>query len=175
MHNSENSASFWFYLRLTLLTWFAIIGIDFFIHAGLLAGLYTEPNPFLLPPEQAFAMIPVGYLSFLALAVLLLWLMAKIGIRGWRQGAVFGLQFGLISGISSTLGLFSIATVPPVFLGGWFLGQVLELCIAGMVAGSGLENRRLGRLFLRVLVFVIAAVVITIILQNVGLAPAVKM
>lgn len=173
MNNSEISPSFWFYVRLTLLAWFVIVGFDFFIHAGLLAGIYTEPAPFLLPPEQAFVMIPIGYLSFLALAFLLLWLMVKIGIQGWRRGAIFGLQFGVISGASSTLGLFSISTVPPIFLAGWSIGQVVELCIAGMVLGSGLANQRLGRLFIKVLVFVIGAFALTIVLQNVGIAPVV--
>ena len=158
--------------KLTLLAWLSIIGFDFFLHAGVLSRLYFEPSPFLLPPERAFALVPVGYLSFLVTTILLIWLMARLGIQGWRQGAMFGLKLGALSWGALTLGLFSISTASPALLIGWFLGQTVELGIAGMVAGSGFAGARLGRLFLKVLAFVIGALVITVLLQSLGLAPA---
>ena len=60
-------------ISLTLIAWLAMLGFDFFLHAGLLAGLYVEPSPFLLPPLSAFALIPVGYAAFLLSSVLLVW------------------------------------------------------------------------------------------------------
>jgi len=33
-----------------LLGWLAMVGFDFFLHGGLLAGLYIQPDAFLLPP-----------------------------------------------------------------------------------------------------------------------------
>ena len=159
------------YVKLGLLAWLAMIGFDFFLHAGVLARLYAEPGPFLLPPEQAFALIPVGYLSFLMLAILLIWLMAKLGIKGWRRGLIFGLKLGALSWGACTLGLLSISTASPTLLLGWFLGQTAELGIAGIVAGAGFATARLGRLLLKVLAFVIVALVLGIVLQNV-LAPA---
>lgn len=170
--NLDRSLPFGFYVRLTLLAWLSMIGFDFFLHAGLLARLYTEPSPFLLPPERAFALIPIGYLSFLGLAVLLTWLMARLGLQGWRQGALFGIQLGLLAWGSFVLGLFSISTASPALLLGWFLGQTVELGTAGMVVGHGFAGRRLGRLFVIVLILVIIAVVAGVIVQNVGFAPA---
>jgi hypothetical protein len=67
-----------------------MLGFDFLLHAGLLAGLYLQPSPFLLPPVTALALIPAGYLSFLLLAVLLVWLMRRLKLAGWRAGAIFG-------------------------------------------------------------------------------------
>jgi hypothetical protein len=160
------------YAKLTLLAWLSIIGFDFFLHAGVLARLYVEPSPFLLPPERAFVLVPVGYLSFLVITILLIWLMARLGIQGWHQGAVFGLKLGALSWGALTLGLFSISTASPTLLIGWFLGQTVELGIAGVVAGSGFAGARLGRLLLKVLAFVIGVLVITILLQSLGLAPA---
>ena len=58
-------------VHITLLSWLAMLGIDFFVHGGLLATLYLQPSPFLLPPEQAFRRIPLAYVSFLLLAILL--------------------------------------------------------------------------------------------------------
>jgi len=51
-----------------------MLGFDFFLNAGLLSRMYLKPSPFLLPPERMFKLIPLGYLSFLLMAVLLYWL-----------------------------------------------------------------------------------------------------
>jgi hypothetical protein len=166
-NTNQDLLSVGFYIRLTLLSWFAMIGFDFFLHAGVLAPLYVQPGTFLLPPDQAFALIPFGYLSFLGLAILLIWLMIRLRIHGWRKGALFGTQLGLLAWGSLVLGLYSISTAAPLLLLGWWLGQTVELGFAGAVAGYGLAERKLGRLFLMVLGFVILALVAGIIWQNV--------
>ena len=100
-------------ILLTLLGWLSMIGFDFFLHAGLLARLYLTPSPFLLPATTAFRLLPLGYLSFLALALILLWLMRSLQIkRGW-PGGVFGLQLGGAMWGAFVLGLFSISTADP--------------------------------------------------------------
>ena len=134
----------------------------------MLARLYVEPSPFLLSPERAFALNPVGHLSCLGLTILLIWLMVRLGFQGWRQGAVFGLKLGALTWGALVVGLLSISTASLALLIGWFLGQTIELGIAG----SGFKGVRLGRLFLQVLALVIGAFAITILLQTLGLAPA---
>jgi hypothetical protein len=155
-----------------LLSWLAMLGIDFLIHGGLLASAYVEPSPFLLPSLEAFRRIPLGYLAALLLCTLLLWLMVRLALVGWRRGLAFGLQLGALIGGTAVLGLLSISTAGPSLLVAWFLSQTVEMGVAGMVAGSGLAGQRLRTLFLRVVVFVLVLVVLTIVLQNVGLAPA---
>jgi hypothetical protein len=155
-------------IKLALLAWLSMIGIDFFLHAGLLAPLYAESSPFLLPPEQAFDLIPVGYASFLLLAILIVWLMAKLGHLGWRKGAKFGAQLGALAWGALILGLYSISTAPPLLLLGWFVGQTVELSVAGVVVGKGLEGYRLRSLLLRVIGLVIASLVFSILFQNLG-------
>ena len=59
----------------TALAWLAMLGVDLFLHAGLLAPFYDWDSPFLLEPETAFVRIPVGYLAFLVLAAGLVWLL----------------------------------------------------------------------------------------------------
>ena len=157
-----------FYIKLTLLAWLSMIGFDFFLHAGILAPLYAKESTFLLPPERAFALIPVGYLSFLGLATLLIWLMVKLDIREWRKGVFFGIQLGFLAWGSLTLGLYSISTASPVLLWAWFLGQTVELGVAGAVTGYGLAERKLSRLFLMVFIFAIITIVAGIIWQNVA-------
>jgi hypothetical protein len=153
-------------IALILLSWLAMIGFDLILHAGLLSGIYRQPSPFLLPPERAFILIPVGYLSFLLLAILLVWLIGGLNVQGWRRGAVFGLVIGSLIWGSMVLGLLSVSTAPPTLMLGWFLGQSIELGVGGAVAGSGLEGQRLRRLFVVVLLFLVCAFAIAILLQN---------
>jgi hypothetical protein len=75
--------SFWYLAGVALLSWLSVIGFDFLLHASILAPLYAEPHSFLLPPERAFALIPVGYLSFLIFVILVLWLSVKLEIETW--------------------------------------------------------------------------------------------
>ena len=155
-----------------LLSWLSMLGVDFFLHGGLLARLYQQPSPFLLPPSDAFRRIPLGYLAALLLCFLLLWLMLRLELVGWRQGLAFGLKLGALIGGTGVLGLLSISTAGSGLLVGWFIGQTLEMALAGMVAGSGLTGQRLGTLALRVVVLVLFLVAVTIVMQSIGLAPA---
>jgi hypothetical protein len=161
-------------ILLTFIGWLSMLGFDFLVHAGLLAPLYLKPSPFLLPPLAAFRLIPVGYLSFLLLAILLVWLMIRLELEGWRQGVLFGLKLGVLIWGSFALGLFSISTAGFSLLIGWFIGQTLELAIAGAVVGSGLAGARLSRLFALVIVFCLLSVVTIILLQSLEVVPAIR-
>jgi hypothetical protein len=97
-------------ILLTLLGWLSMIGFDFFLHAGLLARLYLTPSPFLRPATTAFRLIPVGYLSLLVLALILVWLMTRLQMKRAWSGAVFGLQLGGAMWGALVLGLLSIST-----------------------------------------------------------------
>jgi hypothetical protein len=161
-------------LFVTLIAWLSMLGFDFLLHAGLLAKLYLEPSPFLLPSMTALTLIPVGYLSFLLLSILLVWLMIRLNLAGWRQGALFGLELGGLTWGAFLLGLGSISTASFPLLLGWFIGQTVELAIAGAVVGSGLAGMRFRRLFGVVIIFVLLSVIITIILQSLGVVPTTR-
>ena len=137
------------------------------MHGGVLARFYSEPSNFLLPQEEAFRLIPLGYVAYLLLVVLLVWLMTRLGIAGWRPGLLFGLKVGVLTGGASALGLISISTVSPILIIAWSLGQVVELGIAGMVLGSGLAVIRLRSLLFKVTVFFIIMFALGVFLQNI--------
>ena len=159
---------------LVALSWLAMIGLDFLLHGGLLAKFYVQPSPFLLPLEKAFRLIPLGYLSFLILAALLVWLMLRGDVRGGRPGFIFGLKLGARVWGALVLGLASISTASVGLLLGWFCGQTIELAVAGMFAGSALGGMRLGRLFIMVAALILLSIFTTVALQSTGLVPTIR-
>lgn len=160
-------------IAIILWGWLAVIGFDFFLHGGLLASLYMKPSSFLLPPKQAFQLIPIGYLSFLIFQIFIVWLMVRMGVSGWKDGFLFGLKVGAFTWGAFCLGLLSISTASLELMAGWFIGQTVEAGIGGMVAGSGIASKSMKRIIIYVLLFFIAAIFITVFLQSAGFAPAV--
>jgi hypothetical protein len=154
------------------LAWLAMLGFDFLLHAGVLSRLYTQSSPFLLPPERAFTLIPLGYASFILLAISLVWLAPQLRIRSSSGGFIFGLRLGALVWGALVLGLASISTASSSLLLAWFIGQTLELGMAGAVVGSALGGMGMRALTVRVLVLVVAAFALTVALQSLGLAPA---
>lgn len=157
-----------------LLSWISMLGVDFFLHAGLLATLYQQASGFTLPPAQAFALIPLGYASFLLITILLLWLMTQLNVMGAFQGFIFGLRLGALVWGAVALGLLSISTADPALMAGWFVGQSVELAVAGTFVGAARAGARLTRLFAQVVVGIVLLVIITIAMQSLGLAPAAR-
>ena len=155
------------YIKLILLVWFAMIGVDFFLHGGLLASTYTQESPFLLSSMESFRRIPLGYLALLVSAVFLVWFINRASVQGWKNGLLTGAIIGVLTGVSLLLGLYSISTVSVQFLAGWFIGLVLEMSVAGAIIGQGLEEDSLRMLTLVVFVGFILLVVATVVIQNV--------
>lgn len=154
-----------------VLGWLATLGVDFFLHAGVFAGVFFEPSPFLLTREALFVRIPLGYLAFLLLTGLLVWLMAALSITGWWAGARFGVVFGGVVHGSGALALASVSTASPSLLVVWFLGQSIQAVVAGAVVGSGLQAYSLRRLGALVVILDVVLIAITAGLQVSGLVP----
>ena len=154
--------------------WMLSLGFDVFLHGGLLARLYVEPSPFLLGPEPAFRRIPIGYLAFLVLALALYWLVARLGVRGAVAGARQGIAAGAVVWGAMGLGLYSISTASLPLLAGWWIGQTMELGLAGAVFGAAANGTSLKRIWVLVMVAVVACVAATVVLQSLGLAPPMK-
>ncbi len=160
---------------LVLAAWVVTLGIDLFLHAGVLAGFYVRDIPFLVDPVTAFRRIPAGYLSFLLLTAGLYWLLVRSDVRGAGAGFRWGAVAGLTVWGALVLGLWSITTAPADLLLGWWVGQGLELGFAGAVLGAGIGGASLRRIWGWVGVSVLVLVVVVVVLQSMGLAPAVKL
>jgi hypothetical protein len=149
------------------MAWLAAIGFDFLLHAGILRGLYLSPAGFLLPPELAFRRIPLGYLAFLIITVLMAWLMRLGGISGLRHGTRFGLTFGVLLWGAWCLALASITTAPWGLLIAWFVGQSLEAGLVGAVLGAAFAAGSLRRLARWVALLFVSCLLLGILAQNI--------
>jgi hypothetical protein len=157
---------------LFVLALLCVIALDFLAHAGLMARFYFEGSPFLLAPIDGFVRIPAGYLSFAVLVGYLIVLLPSLGVHSWTGGLSVGALTGGVFGLSQSLGLWSISTADPALLIGWALAYFAEFAVAGGIVGLGLQGARTRTMWLLVGLIILSAVVVTIILQNAGLAPA---
>ncbi len=155
--------------------WVLSIGVDFLLHAGLLASLYVETSPFLLPADVALRRVPLGYLSFLVLTLGLYWLFRRLGIRGMVSGLRYGACVGLVVWGALAIGLYSISTARLPLLVAWWIGQAIELGLAGGILGAAATGASLRRIWMLVGLIALGCFVGTVVLQNLGLAPAVRL
>ncbi len=128
----------------------------------------------MLAPIEAFRRVPLGYLSFLILAIGVVELVYRLRLRQLADGVRFGLLIGAVLAASWSLGLYSIATLSAVValaLAGIWLALVV---LAFGVAVAGLSGSSLRGLALRVGALDGACVVIVICLQTFGLAPTMR-
>ena len=154
--------------------WLLSLGFDVFLHGGLLARLYMETHRFLLGPADAFRRIPLGYLAFLVSTAALYWLLRRLGVRGAVAGARHGAAAGAVIWGSFTVGLYSISTATAPLLAGWWIGQTVELGLAGAVLGAAENGVPLKRIWSLVAVAVVLCFVATVAMQSLGWAPAAK-
>lgn len=173
--NDESGAGTGRAVALVLAAWVLSLGVDLFLHAGLLARLYVRQTPFLLSPDLAFRRIPAGYGAFLILTVGLYWLLGRLDVRGGAAGFRWGAGVGLVGWGALALGLWSITTAPTGLLVGWWIGQGLELALAGAVLGAGRAGVAMRRIWTLVGLCVVVLVAVVIVMQSVGWAPAVRL
>jgi len=154
------------------LSWLVMVGVDFFLHAGLLAPLYDWESPFLLRPDVAFARISIGYLGFLLLAIGLAWLLTRLEVGRGRDGALIAGAVGAVVWGSLVLGLWSISTADAALLVGWWVGQTVELAVGGHVIGSLLGGARLRTVAWTVSLVLGVGALSAVVLQTIGYATA---
>ena len=95
--------------------WVLSIAFDLLLHGEILAGLYFEPAPFLLPTYEAFRRIPIRYLAFLIATIAVFWLLRRLDVRGAAVGARVAAVIGGTAWAAFSFGLFSITIAPPGF------------------------------------------------------------
>src|ERR1700675_5027093 len=158
-------------LRVALITWLAMLGLDFLLNGALFARMYQGEGGFMLAPSDAFQRIPIGYLAFLILAIGVVELVYRLRVRRMADGVRLGFLIGAVLAATWSLGLYSIASLSAqaalAFAGVWWALVVL----ASGVASTGLGHPSLRGLALRAGAFDVVCIVIVIALQSLGVVP----
>jgi hypothetical protein len=153
-------------LKISFLGWLAFLAVDFLVHGALLAEWYERGSPSLLSLEEAFARIPLGYAAFFLLVMLIVWLTARLGLRGAAQGFGFGALLGSLLAGSRGLALVSITAIDPALILWWSVAEAGEITVVGGIVGSALASDNLRRLSLVVVIGVALSLALTITIQN---------
>ena len=108
--------------------------LDFVIHGLILASTYAATPQLWRPmPEMKMGLM---YFTVLVTAAVFVYIYARfITDKGIKNAVLYGLIFGIGSGISMGYGTYSVMPIPYAMAFVWFAGGVVEFTVAGLVAG----------------------------------------
>ncbi len=157
-----------------LIAWLLFIGVDFLFHASLLTSLWKEDIVALKSLENLSVLIPVGYLSFLLLTILIGYLFFRIfrSKPSVNQVLQFGFFFGILFSLSNLLGLYSFVEIPLKHLVLFNLVYFIEIIVVTLSLYFTLYSaKRRKVIWISVLVFfllIFLGILIQNIFQNIG-------
>ena len=112
-------------------TWSAL---DFVVH-GLILGSTYAATPQLWRP-MAEMKTGLMYVTVLITAAAFVYIYARfITDKRLNTAVLYGLIFGIGSGIGMGYGTYSVMPIPYSMAFVWFLGSVVEFTVGGLVAG----------------------------------------
>jgi hypothetical protein len=156
-----------------VVTWLAMLGLDFLLNGALFARMYQGGGPFMLAPTEAFRRIPLGYLAFLILAVSIVEITYRLRVTRIADGIRIGLVIGGVFGATWGLSLYSIATLGALVALAFAVIWLALVVLGSAVAAAGLAQTSLRGLALRVAAFDVLCAVTVIALQSLGVVPTV--
>jgi hypothetical protein len=133
--------------------WCAYLVVDFLANGVLLASYWRASEAYWRPPQELFRLIPLAYIAFAIYCSAATFLLIRL--HGSRPALMTGLRFGatagLVFGLISTLGGYSVFRMPASALIVWPASAVAESAAAGAAAAWVLDAkhpwRRAGLVF----------------------------
>jgi hypothetical protein len=108
--------------------------LDFVIH-GLILGSTYAATPQLWRPMAEMKM-GLMYFTVLVVAASFVYIYARfIAEKGVRTAVLYGLIFGIATGVGMGYGTYSVMPIPYPMAFVWFVGSVVEFTIGGLVTG----------------------------------------
>ena len=108
--------------------------LDFIVH-GLILGATYAATPQLWRP-MAEMKTGLMYITVLVAAAAFVYIYARfITDKRLNTAVLYGLIFGIGSGISMGYGTYSVMPIPYSMAFVWFLSNVVEFAVGGLVAG----------------------------------------
>lgn len=150
------------------MAWLVFLMLDFLAHASLLKSIWARELPALKSQEELFRLIPLGYLSFAFLTILIAWLYVRLySSRGSAlQGLKFGAGFGLLFAVANFWGWYSFLRLPPDFVAIASFVYFIEICGVGLILGLLVHPVSIRKRVALVLILFVFGLILGIVLQN---------
>ena len=160
-----NRRRFWI---TAILAWIVFIGIDFLFHASLLEILWQEEIELIKPDKDLFILIPIGYLSFFLLTLLVGYAFTKIYQKKPKIKEVIGflLIFGLLFSGSNLLGLFAYVDIPLKHLIIFNVVYFIEISAVIFIFYKAMFRRKFNKLIWYSILTFFILILIGITIQN---------
>ena len=108
--------------------------LDFIIHGILLQSTYEATAELWRPMEEMkMSLMYVVTLLFAACFVTIYGLL--VTQKSLASGIIFGVLFGLATGISMGFGSYSYMPIPLELAWSWFFGSLIQAIVAGVIVG----------------------------------------
>jgi len=161
-----NHRRFW---STAIIAWIVFIGIDFFFHASLLESLWQNEIEAIKPKMDLFVLIPLGYLSFLLLTLLVGYSFAKIFQEkpAYIKVLKFALVFGLLYSVGNLLAVYSYVNIPLKLLIIMNVIYFIEISAVVFIFYKSTYRKKLNRILWYSILTFFALIIIGIILQNI--------
>jgi hypothetical protein len=161
-----NHRRFW---STAIIAWIIFIGIDFFFHASLLEPLWQEEIESIKPDTDLFILIPIGYLSFLLLTVLVGYIFTKIyqSKPNSKEVIGFSLIFGFLFSGSNLLALFSYVDIPLKQIIIYNVVYFVEISAVIFIFYKSMFRKNINKLIWYSILTFFVLVLIGIIIQNI--------
>ncbi|MFC1553449.1 hypothetical protein ACFL7D_02335 [candidate division KSB1 bacterium] len=153
----------------TIMAWLIFIGIDFIIHASVLAELWLKEVPAIKDLTELAYLIPFGYLSFLILTLLFGWIFLKIHPEdpGMNNAVIFGIKFGGLFSAANFSGLYSFVDIPLLHLFAFNFVYFVELTAVSAVYGWMLYSETIKKKVVRLMILFFILLITGLVIQNI--------
>jgi len=114
---------------------FALMAVfSWLLHGIVLSELYDITKGVWRPQVARESLYPMLFLNYFVVSFIFVGLFVR-GYRnkGWAEGVRFGLVFGALIAVSSSIEKFVMLEIPVQLALGWFMGILFQFMIMGLV------------------------------------------
>ena len=157
------------FILTSILAWLVFVMLDFLAHATLLSHFWAQDYPAQKSKEELFRLIPLGYLSFLVLTLLVGWVYVRFYKEsgGAKKGLSFGAVFGGLFALMTFLTWYSALNFPALFILLISVVYFVEIVAVGFTFGYLMHPESVKKRVWGLVGIIILGLVLSVILQNV--------
>jgi len=157
------------FILASVMAWLFFLMLDFLAHATLLNRFWAKEYPALKSKEELFRLIPLGYLSFLILTLLIGWIYIRFVKDGGntKKGLSFGAAFGGLYAVVTFLSWYSALNLPALFVLLISFVYFIEIAAVGFTFGFLMPPVPVKKRVWALVGIIFFGFVLSIIIQNI--------